>query len=92
MVLCVHRFLYLQLLSKSSSLTVPTAALEIQKILAAIGFFPINLLIVFFFLLTLKWWHVKSYAFLLIEIKSPTISELYKFYSPFGIADSFFPC
>ena len=46
-VLGVHRFLYLQLLSKSSSLTVPSAALEIQKILAAIGFFPHKLLIDF---------------------------------------------
>ena len=33
-----HRYLYLQLLSKSSSLTVPSAALEKQKVLAAIGF------------------------------------------------------
>ena len=38
--LSVHRFLYLQLLSKSNSLSVPSAALEVQKILAAIGFFP----------------------------------------------------
>ena len=29
--LCVHKFLHLQLLSKSSSLTVPSAALEIQQ-------------------------------------------------------------
>ena len=38
--LFVHIFLYLQLLSKSNSLTVPSAAFEIQKILAAIDFFP----------------------------------------------------
>ena len=30
----VHGFLYLQLLSKSSSLTVPSATLEMKKILA----------------------------------------------------------
>ena len=91
--LCVHSFLYLQLLSKSSSLTVPSAALEIQKIHAAIDFPPINLLIDFFFLLTLKWYRVKSYAFLLMEMKWPTISELYKFHSPLRNADGFFfPC
>ena len=40
--LCVHRFLYHQVLSKSNSLTVPSAGLEKQKFLAAIGFSPLN--------------------------------------------------
>ena len=33
---------------------------------------------------------MKSYALLLMEMKWSTISELYKFYSPLGIADRFF--
>ena len=40
--LSVHRFQYLQLLSKSSSLTVPSATFEKQKFFAAIGFSPLN--------------------------------------------------
>ena len=49
----MHRFLYLQLLFKSSSSTLPSAALEKQKFLVTIGFFPIKLLIGFFFLVNL---------------------------------------
>ena len=72
-----------------AQISVPSAAFEVQKILAAIGFFPINLLIDFL-LVNFEIVAVKSYAFLLMKIKWPTISELYKFILPLELLIVFF--